>query len=108
GRQWQRSVEMREEVAAAARLPAQRRPQRRGIDGDKQQIVPSGEMPRRRLGELCGGREMDVAVAPVDIGAVETARRLGFGPCPRRGDLVDRLLHAPDATAGGGAMPGKS
>ena len=49
GGEVERSVEMREEVAAARRLVAERRPEPRRVDRDEDQVACAGKMPRRGL-----------------------------------------------------------
>ena len=56
------SVEMRKEIAAARRLEAQSLAERRGIDGDQQQVLDPGKVARgrfdrlgRRFGSKTGG-----------------------------------------------------
>ena len=55
GRDRQAPVEMREERAAARRLPAQRRPERMGIHRHQHEVALPGEVLRGRFGDLAGG-----------------------------------------------------
>ena len=87
----QRRVEMREERAAARGLEAQRCSELCGIDRDQEEIVASGEVLRCRLGGLCGGREMDEAVAQIDSLAAINAGLIGRSPFLSSADLEDKL-----------------
>ncbi len=71
----------------------------RVIDRDEEQVVLPGEVPGRRLGDLCGRREVDEAVLMIDRGAREPARGLGLAPQRARTDLVDeRHRSSPETT----------
>jgi hypothetical protein len=90
---------MREQRAAARGLEAQGRAKLCGVDPDQQEIVTSGEMPRRRLGELLRRREMDEAVTRIDGRAAIDAFLFRHLPFLATADLEDelhlssRLLH---------------
>ena len=88
------AVEMREQFVVARTLPAQGIAERVGIDRDQEQTGLSEIMLPRRLRDLGGGREMNIAVAQIDGTALEDA--LPFGLAPGRGgtDFVDRR-HSP-------------
>ena len=89
--QRQLAVEMREQRAAARRLPFERRPERVGRDRDEHQVALAGEVFCHGFRDLVGGGKMDVAVGEIDRGAGEFAR--AFSRLPRRNvaDFVDRL-----------------
>jgi hypothetical protein len=57
---------VREEIAAARGLPAQRLTQVVGLDLQHHQVGLSGEVLARRLLRLSGGREVDEAVAQIE------------------------------------------
>ena len=67
--QGQGAVEMGEKGAAARHLPFQGLAQLVGLDGGQHQPLDPGEVFRRRLGGLFGGREVDITVGQVDGGA---------------------------------------
>src|SRR5262245_46084628 len=69
----QRAIEMWKQRALARWLPAERCTKAARINGNQQQIGPTGEMLGRRLLDLAGGGEMDVAVTHVDPGATESS-----------------------------------
>jgi hypothetical protein len=60
------AVEVREQRAAARRLPFEVLAQHRGIDTHEQEIALSGEMLFRGLNRLRCGREMDEAVVAIN------------------------------------------
>lgn len=86
----ERSVKVREQVAAPRPLPAQRRPQSGGIDRDEQQIVLPRKVLGRRFAQLVVGGKVDEAVGKVDRRAVENALRVSLRPKMSRQNLVDR------------------
>ncbi len=102
----QRPIEMREQRPAARRLPAQRRPQRVGLDGRQDEVAAPREPFGRGFRRLRGGGEMDVAVGPVDRRADKDARRLGRAPFLGADDLEDqghrRVRPASPKLIGGG------
>src|SRR5262249_45740814 len=85
----ERSVEVREEFAAARGLPAQRRAQVVGLDLEHHEVGLAVEVPPGRLLRLAGGREVDEAVLAVDGRTLETACALRRRPVRGRQDLVD-------------------
>jgi hypothetical protein len=66
---------MREERAAARDLPAQRRAEAVGLDGDEHEAGLAREVPGQRAGKRVAGREMHEAVGAVD------GRSLGLAGC---------------------------
>lgn len=88
---------MREQIAAARRLPDQVAAEPVEIDGQQQQVAAPGEVPPRGLGQLRLGRHVDVAVGQIDGRAVVSA--LGDGGAPFGGvdDLVGDVGHSDGA-----------
>ena len=84
---------MREQRAAARRLPAQRLPKPIRIERNEDEPLLPGEMRGERSRKLMAGREMDEAIAGVVGRAVETSRspRLLEGGLAQ--DFIDRLCH---------------
>src|SRR5881394_1648392 len=80
---------MRKQCAPPRGLIAQRRPERRRIDRDQEQVIFAGKMPRRRLGGLIGARKMDVAVRMIDRRAGEDAGAFGLAPLGAVADFVN-------------------
>ena len=74
------SVKMREQRAAARRLPLQLVAESIGIDGDQNEVALAGKPLGCGFRRLLGGREMDEAVAAVDGGAAVGAGPLGLAP----------------------------
>ena len=66
-----RAIEMGKQVPAARRLPFQAGSQRLGVEADDEDVGQAGEILARRLDSLRPRREVDVAVAEIDGGAVE-------------------------------------
>ena len=62
---------MRKQRAAARGLPFQAFAERLHLDSKQHEIALSGKMLRCRLNRLFGRGEMNVAVAQIDLGAVE-------------------------------------
>src|SRR5689334_8784162 len=73
----ERGVKMREQRAAARRLPLQNAAECVALDRDENKVRLAGEMLRRGFLDLLGGGEMDVAVLQVDRCAAEDAFRFG-------------------------------
>jgi hypothetical protein len=93
GTKRQRGMKVREQRAAARRLPSERGSQDARIDSDEQQIPLPGKVSRSGLRDLIGRREVDEAVRQVDGGAREHAAVLRFAPQRGVADLVDRRHH---------------
>ena len=94
GRHRQRRVEMREQRAAARRLPAElprRAPRHRRATSSRPSWPAKCRAAVSRT--WAARREMDVAVGEVDRRAVETAGCLGLAPQRFRADLVDEFRH---------------
>ncbi len=86
----ERGVQMRKELAAARRLPAQRLAQPLGRDRDQQQPRTPREVPGGGLARLRSGRRNGCSRPQVDRRAGEAAGSLGPGPVLGRMDLVDQ------------------
>ena len=67
----ERPVEMREQLAAARRLPAEPLSQPLGVDGKKHEIALSGEIFGQGPGDLVPCRQMNKAVAGIVGRALE-------------------------------------
>ncbi len=85
-----RSVEMREQRAAARGFPDKGGAQRFGLDLQHHQIGLAVKMQAGCLAGLRTGREMDVAVAVIDGGAGECTGSIGCHPSIAFEDFVDR------------------
>src|SRR4030081_3822270 len=81
---------MREQRVVARRLPAQRIPQRVGIDRDQEQTGLPEEMLPRGLCNLGSGGKMNKPVAPIVGAAPVSALPLGLPPGRGGADFVDR------------------
>src|SRR6185312_6414305 len=84
-------VEVREEVSAARRLPAELCAEGSGVEGDEHQVAPAREVAAQGLGELGGGGEVDEAVPEVDRGAAVGAGHGRVPPLGGRADLEDEV-----------------
>src|SRR5258708_2242510 len=92
------TVKMGKQIAAARNLPFQRAFERIGIDRHQHQVGGGGEMLRRGLADLGGGREMNEAITLIDAGAAEQAATLRLAPKRFLADLVNGRRHgAPDS-----------
>jgi hypothetical protein len=81
GSKRQIAIKMRKEVAAARWLPSQScRIERRGLDREKDKIMPAGEVTSSRLRYLCRCREVDVTVGVIDRRSAEDAGALRLPP----------------------------
>ena len=74
-------------------FPAQRLPERGGIDRDQQQVVLAGEMLFQRQCHLIGRRQMDEAVAHIVAGAKIAPAGTGLLPRAAIADLVHQTEH---------------
>src|SRR5258708_11730548 len=80
---------MRKQLVVARGLPAQRVPQRVGVDLDQEQPGLPKEMLPRRLGHLRGCGKMNEAVADIVGAAPVHALPLGLAPGRSGTDFVD-------------------
>src|SRR5205814_6755004 len=90
GGERERAVQVRKEVAAAGRLPAQRGAEGGLVDGEQEQAGTAGEVAGGGLADLGGGGEVDVPVGEVHRRAVEAAGGAGTGPLVGPEQFVDR------------------
>src|SRR5580692_4381466 len=90
---------MRKQIVAAGALPLQRRAERFAVHRDQHQTELSGEMLGCRLGDLRRGREMDEAVASIDIRSAKRAIGLGRMPRLSLADFIDRRHRLPIRTS---------
>jgi hypothetical protein len=83
------AVKVREQLAVARRLEAQRSAQRIGIDRDQEQAGLAGEVLSGRLGDLLWEREVDETVARIVSAAPVYALPLGLAPSRSGTNFVD-------------------
>src|SRR5258708_2627834 len=81
---------MREQLVVARRFPAQRVPQRVGIDRDQEQAGLPEKMLPRGLGDLGSRGKVNKTVARVVGAAPVHTLPLGLAPGRGRADFVDR------------------
>ena len=101
------SVKMREQSAAARRLPFQLVAESIGVDSDQHEVALVGKPLGRGFRRLLGNREMDEAVAAVRRGAAVCAGLFGIAPLGGGADFVDPgsrrfILRRARDTAGSG------
>src|ERR1700744_1022623 len=84
---------MREQLAAARRLPFEPVPKPVDIDRDQHQPILTGAMPARALDNLVLGREMDKAVGRILRRAAIRTGSKRRGPGIEWAHVVDQLGH---------------
>src|SRR5260370_29653396 len=84
------AIEVREQLVIARRFPAQRIPQRVGIDRDQEQAGLPEEMLPRGFGDLRSCGKMNKPIAPVVGAAPVYALALGLPPGRGGAGFVDR------------------
>jgi hypothetical protein len=100
----QSAIEMRKELPAARRLPAQSRAKAGGVDGEQNQATLTGAVSCRALPYLRSGRKMDEAVNGVLIGSVIAPNRQCGAPFVFATHMINqRRRHDGDANASLGA-----
>ena len=95
----ERSVEMREQLAAARFLPAKALSKPAGVYGKKHEIALAGEIFGQSAGDLVPCRQMDEAVAGIVGRAPEAPAFPRLLQGCRGADFVNRLRHGMSAGA---------
>src|SRR6185312_16632521 len=83
------TIEMREQLVLARRLPAQPVAQRVGVDFDQEQAALAEEMLASGRCDLRGGREVNIAVPEIVGAAAVHPLPLGFAPGRGGANFVD-------------------
>lgn len=99
-RRIENAMDMRKELSAARRLPAQGRAERRRVDLEDRQTALTGAMPGDAGDDLAGRRAMDEAIREILGRAGVAAGGAGRVPFGRSADMVDEaVVHPADAIA---------
>jgi hypothetical protein len=85
----QRATQVREERAAARRLPAQGRSKGLGFRGQNHQVFLAPEMPAGRLGQLLAGGEMDESISAIRSRSLIPTDAQRVSPFRRRENFIN-------------------
>jgi len=85
----ERATQVREERAAARRLPAQGCSKGLGFRGQNHQVILAREMPAGRLGQLLAGGEMDESIPAISSRSLIRTDQQRVRPFRRRENLIN-------------------
>ena len=94
GHQVKTSVEVRKQHATARGLPFQAVSKPGGIDTDEDEVALAGKVLSCSFADLFGRREMNEAVSPVHLRALEFSSKLGFEPERSGTNFIDQICHS--------------